>query len=89
MTPDEFENAGMDDDALSLVPNVVLRRPMPPAPERPVSRVRKADGNYPVYQRGGEMSQSFNQAFGEARRRGDKTFEWQGRVYGTKMARGR
>src|SRR5574343_1317786 len=54
-----------------------IQAPIPAAPERPVSTVKTADDAYPVYKRGGDMSKSFNTAFGEARARGDKTFEWQ------------
>jgi len=33
------------------------------------------------------IRQEFNQAFGEARSRGDKTFEFRGKTYGTQMAK--
>lgn len=33
------------------------------------------------------IRQDFNQAFGEARSRGDKTFEFRGKTYGTQMAK--
>ena len=36
---------------------------------------------------GGSIRSQFNDAFGEARKRGDKTFEFRGKMYGTELAK--
>jgi hypothetical protein len=36
---------------------------------------------------GGSIRSQFNDAFGEARKRGDKTFEFRGKLYGTELAK--
>jgi hypothetical protein len=43
--------------------------------------------NYPVYPKDSDAAKDFRSAFRDARTRGDKEFTWQGRKYGTELAK--
>lgn len=61
-------------------PSTSAPRPSTPAP-------RPSTPNYPVYKKDSPEAQSFRDAFGAARKSGQKEFEWQGRKYGTQLAK--
>jgi len=48
---------------------------------------KKRGGKVMKKAEGGSIRAQFNNAFGEARKRGDKTFEFRGKMYGTELAK--
>lgn len=58
-----------------------------PAGGTPPTRVQRTQGgDYPVYPKASPEAGSFRDEFRAARERGDSTFSWQGRQYGTQIA---
>jgi hypothetical protein len=54
--------------------------------QTPPSRTQQSP-NYPVYPKDSDAARDFRSAFRDARTRGDKEFTWQGRKYGTELAK--
>ena len=70
-------------------PQHVPGEPQQSAPSRPQAAPRPSTAapNYPTYKKDSPEAQSFRDAFGAARKSGQKEFEWQGRKYGTQLAK--